>query len=167
MGMVQYPHCMIYWFIGNPECGKTTLAKMLKDQLSDSLYLDGDELRRIFGKSNTKEHFTREWREEQTRILQRFIVYIADQGIDVIIATVNPYKNLREEFKAARSDLVEFYIHKSIPRTREEFNVTDYEPPTENFIDIDTTTDTVEQSFEKVFQAKLDKCRAFYHLEVL
>ena len=102
---------MIYWFIGQPECGKTTLAKKLKQVIPTALYLDGDELRRIFKTNNPVEHFTREWREEQTRILQRFIAHIADQGIIVIIATVNPYRNIREEFKKSRTDILEIYVH--------------------------------------------------------
>lgn len=122
---------------------------MLHKRLPGSLYLDGDELRRIF-KSNGQQHFTREWREEQTRILQTFISYVADQGINVIVATVNPYKNIREEFKQKRVDITEIYVHKSIPRTRESFNVGDYELPTQNFIDIDTTTDSVDVSFSKL-----------------
>ena len=141
---------MIQWFIGQPECGKTTLAKKMKVMMPHALYLDGDELRKIFGSSTSKECYTRLWREEQTRILQRFVAYIADQGINVIIATVNPYKNIREEFKASRTDIHEIYVHKSIARSRESFNVADYEPPTENFIDIDTTNDTPEESFSKV-----------------
>lgn len=119
-----------------------------------ALYLDGDELRRIFKTNNPVEHFTREWREEQTRILHRFISYIADQGIIVIIATVNPYRNIREEFKQSRKDVLEIYVHKNVERSRESFNAHDYEPPTENFIDIDTTTDSVDESFTKVLQAK-------------
>jgi adenylylsulfate kinase len=140
---------MIYSFIGQPCSGKSTLAKMLHKKLPGSLYLDGDELRRIF-KTNAPQHFTREWREEQTRILQNFIGYVADQGITVIIATVNPYRNIREEFKKTRTDVIEIYVHKSVARSRESFNATDYEVPTENFIDIDTTTDTVDESFAKV-----------------
>ena len=151
---------MIYWFIGQPECGKTTLAKKLKQVIPTALYLDGDELRRIFKTNNPVEHFTREWREEQTRILQRFIAHIADQGIIVIIATVNPYRNIREEFKKSRTDILEIYVHKNVKRSREGFNAVDYEPPTENFIDIDTTTDTVEESFTKVFAAKVAFCYA-------
>jgi adenylylsulfate kinase-like enzyme len=126
---------------------------MLHNQLPGSLYLDGDELRHIFKTNNPAEHFTREWREEQTRILQRFIAYIADQGIIVIIATVNPYRNIREEFKKSRKDILEIYVHKNVKRSREGFNALDYEPPVENFIDIDTTTDTVEESFDKVLMS--------------
>jgi adenylylsulfate kinase-like enzyme len=141
---------MIYWFIGQPACGKTTLAKKLKIVLPRALYLDGDELRKIFKTNNPTEHFTREWREEQTRILQRFVAYVADQGITVIIATVNPYRNIRDEFKDRRIDVCEIYVHKSIERSREDFNALDYETPINRCIDIDTTVDTVDESFKKL-----------------
>jgi adenylylsulfate kinase len=141
---------MIYTFIGQPASGKTTLAKMLHEQMPGSVYLDGDELRKIFGKSDPTQHFTREWREEQTRILQRFIAYVADQGVTIIVATVNPYRNIREEFKKSRKDVVEIYVHKTDERQRESYNVIDYEAPLENFIDVNTTGHTPVESFNQL-----------------
>jgi hypothetical protein len=37
------------------------------------------------------------------------------------------------------SELVEIYVHTEELRGREQNHVSDYEKPTENFIDIDTT----------------------------
>jgi hypothetical protein len=45
---------------------------------------------------------------------------------------------LREELKA-NADVIEIYVHTTDIRGREAFHVENYEPPTENFIDIDTT----------------------------
>jgi len=144
---------MIYWIIGQPSVGKTTLAKLLQAKIENCLYFDGDDLRKIFGNSYSSEHFTREWREEQTRALQRLIAYIADQKtIDIVIATVNPYRNVREEFKNSRKDVREIYVHKTDVRERENFAVPDYELPLENFIDINTTNHTPEESAEEVVQ---------------
>ena len=148
---------MIYWLIGQPACGKTTLAKKLKEVMDTALYLDGDELRRIFGNTNPKEHFTREWREEQTKVLQRFVAYVADQGFNIIIATVNPYRNIREEFKKSRNDVTEIYVHKTDKREREKYNVPDYEPPLENFVDINTTGHTPDESLGQILSLTLDK----------
>lgn len=117
-----------------------------------AIYLDGDELRRIFKTNNPQQHFTREWREEQTRILQRFVAYLADQGFDVIIATVNPYQHIREEFKKSRNDVIEFFVFKCIERSREAFNASDFVAPIENCVDINTTNDSVEESFAKVLK---------------
>jgi hypothetical protein len=46
--------------------------------------------------------------------------------------------------------LVEIYVHTEEKRGREEFHVENYEPPTENFIDIDTTIDNPEDSIIKI-----------------
>ena len=141
---------MIYWFMGQPCSGKTTLAKKLKDEVmgDTTLYLDGDKLREIFGNCYSKEHFTREWREEQTQILQRFIAYLVDQTkINVIVATVNPYRDIREKFKQSRKDVVEIYVHKTDKRKRESYNVNDFEPPLINFIDINTTGFTLTNPY--------------------
>jgi adenylylsulfate kinase-like enzyme len=143
---------MIYWLIGQPGCGKSTLAKLLQAKIEKCLYFDGDDLRKIFGNSYSPKHFTREWREEQTRALQRLITYLVDQGFNIIIATVNPYRNVREEFKNSRMDMREIYIHKTDVRERENFAVSDYEPPLENFIDINTTGHTPEESVEEIVQ---------------
>lgn len=142
---------MIYWFIGQPGSGKTTLAKRYKSEFISwqvpVIHLDGDDMRKIFGNCYKPENFTKEYREESTRQLQRFVAYIADQGnLHVVVSTVNPYRELREEFKKQRTDIVEIYVTKSDDRGRESFNVADFTPPLENFIEINTTGKTPYES---------------------
>lgn len=143
---------MIYWFIGQPACGKTTLAKLFirYHYMPKYLFFDGDDLRKIFGNAYAPEHFTREYREEQTRALQRLLAYIADQSTDIVIATVNPYRAIREEFKKSRADVKEIYVYKTDPRQRENYAVADFEEPLENFIGINTTGRIPEQSIAEI-----------------
>ena len=47
-------------------------------------------------------------------------------------------------------DLVEIYIHTSEPREIHHFRSDAYVAPKENFIDIDTTMDTPEESLKKI-----------------
>jgi hypothetical protein len=62
------------------------------------------------------------------------------KGFDVIVSLVAPYKEVRESFKADMdSELIEIYVHTEELRGRESNHVSDYEQPTDNFIDIDTT----------------------------
>lgn len=143
---------MIYWFIGQPATGKSTLSKLFKstvDKFQHCILFDGDDLRVIFGNAYSKEHFTKEYRMEETRKLQRLIEYLSNQGYAVVISTVNPYREVREEFKK-RCEVKEIYVHKSDKRQREKFNVVDYEEPLENFIDIDTTNKTISESFKEL-----------------
>jgi adenylylsulfate kinase len=61
------------------------------------------------------------------------------------VSLVSPYKDQREAFKEKMGDdLVEVYVHTSETRGRENFFVENYEPPTEDFINICTDNVKVE-----------------------
>lgn len=150
---------MIYWFIGQPGCGKTTLAKLFKNKLKKHLYksvvhFDGDDLRILFGGLYKSEHFTKEYRVEQTRQLQKILAHIDGQGpeIDVIVSTVNPYRDVRDDFKKSHVNVTEIYVTKTDIRGREAFNAIDFEVPLERFVHIDTTGKTPEQSVTELWE---------------
>lgn len=133
---------MIYWFIGQPGCGKTTLAKQLQSQFGaigrKSIHLDGDDLRVIFGGTYKAEHFTKEYRDTNTRKLQAFVEHIEAQGVDVIVSTVNGDRSIREELKARNNRVLEIYVTNSGPHVREERKYADFEEPETRFIHVDT-----------------------------
>jgi adenylylsulfate kinase-like enzyme len=84
---------------------------------------------------------------------QRIAHYLHNQNHDVIVSLVAPYIDQREEFKTLLDDsIVEFYIHTTEARDRDHWKAEAYVAPKTNFVDIDTTVDTPEQSFEKVKQ---------------
>lgn len=148
---------MIYWFIGQPGTGKSTLAKLAKITLQqyhskNVVHFDGDDLRTMFGGLYKPENFTKEYRKEQTRQLQKLLAHIDKQGVDIVVSTVNPYRDIREDFKKSHIQIIEIYITKSDERGREAFNASDFEPPWENFIHIDTTGKTPEQSINELWE---------------
>jgi adenylylsulfate kinase-like enzyme len=139
---------MIYWFTGQPAHGKTVLANMLKEKLPNAFRIDGDEMRELF----TNKDYSINGRVVNVGTAQKIAHYLHNQGHDVIVSLVAPYIDQREDFKKliGMENMVEFYVHTTEPRERDHFKAIAYTPPVSDYVDIDTTTDTPEQSFEIV-----------------
>jgi len=127
---------MIYYLVGQPHVGKTTLSKLLKDHLypKNIIQIDGDDIRNIF----QNKDYSEEGRRKNIQRVQDIAMFLNTKGFDIIISLVSPYRKLRNELKS-NSDVIEVYIHTDDIRGRESFHVKNYEQPTENYIDIDTT----------------------------
>ena len=143
---------MIYWFTGQPGHGKTTLAKAMLDHLAaqgiKAFHVDGDDLRAL----TTNADYSRGGRENNIRRAQLLAHYLQSKGHTVVVSLVAPYRDIREELKAA-ADVTEVYVHTTETRGREEKHASDYEAPLTNFIDIDTTGKSVEESLQEVIAA--------------
>ena len=107
-----------------------------------------------------KQNVAYQWVFCSTKIAQTITEYIHNNDCDVVVSLVAPFINLREEFKEKLGDdIVELYTHTTEKRERYRYRVKDYEPPQINFIDIDTTKDSIETSFSKIINNlnKLEK----------
>jgi adenylylsulfate kinase len=77
--------------------------------------------------------------------------YLSSQSVNIVVSLVSPYKDQRDKFKKKMGrKITEIYVHTSEIRGRENLFVDDYEPPTENFIDIDTTSIGVNECIKKI-----------------
>ena len=147
---------MIYWFTGQPGAGKTVLAELLKVKLEAPrnfaykiFRIDGDEMRDLF----SNKDYSIKGRIANIDAAQKISHYLHNQEKDVIVSLVSPYLDQREEFKKILGDqLIEFYIHTNTKRGREQYHVKGYQPPLTNFIDVDTTIDTPNESLNKLIQ---------------
>ena len=140
---------MIYWFTGQPAHGKTVLANMLKEKMPNAFRIDGDEMRELF----VNKDYTINGRVVNVGTAQKIAHYLNNQGHDVIVSLVAPYVDQREDFKKIMGDnMVEIYVHTNEPRERDHFKAIAYTPPTGNYIDIDTTKDSPEESFAKILR---------------
>ena len=139
---------MIYWFTGQPAHGKTVLANLLKEKhLPNAYRIDGDDMRELF---SNKDYYIK-GRVENVGTAQRIAHYLHNQGKDVIVSLVAPYLDQREDFKTLLGDNIkEIYVHTSEARERDHWKAIAYIGPQENFIDIDTTEDTPEESLQKI-----------------
>jgi adenylylsulfate kinase len=136
---------MIFYIIGQPGSGKTTIALELMKTLSSTIHIDGDDLRDIF----VNKDYSEAGRRRNIERAQDIALFLHSKGYTVLVSLVSPYKDQRDAFKKL-ADVTEVYVHTSDIRGRENFHVSNYEPPTENFIDIDTTIETVEESSNKL-----------------
>jgi len=138
---------MVIWFTGQPGSGKTTICKRILWEKPGVFHIDGDDLRDLF----ENKDYSETGRRKNIELAQQIAEYLHKKGKDVVVSLVSPYKDQRDKFKQKIGDnLVEVYIHTSKIRGRENFFVKEYEPPTENYLSIDTTEESVEDSFIKV-----------------
>jgi adenylylsulfate kinase len=147
---------MVYWLTGQPAHGKTVLGKKLHNFLQteqrnwrkDVFHLDGDDLRQL----TVNKDYSEQGRINNIRNAQMIVEYLHNNGCDVVVSIVAPYRWLREEFKEkiGFSNFQEIYVHCSEPRERDHYRVEDYEQPEVEFIDIDTTNDSPHESFSKI-----------------
>jgi len=142
----------VYWFTGQPSHGKTVLAKLLKEELEkygQVFHVDGDDLRGL----TLNKDFSEQGRIDNVKGAQKIAHYLHNQDYTVVVSLIAPYRWQREELKSMLgADLVELYVHTTSPRERDHFSVKEYEAPLENFIDVDTTDDTPEESIIKILK---------------
>lgn len=145
---------MIYLFTGQPGSGKTTLGKKLqmwlqtdkKNWRKSVFHIDGDQLRELFPNTD----YSKEGRYKNINKAFDIAKYLDASGNDVVISLVSPYRELREKFKS-ESKVQEIYCHTKKIRGREDKFALDYEPPTEFYIDLDTS-DNLDNTFNKLLK---------------
>jgi adenylylsulfate kinase len=138
---------MIYWFTGQPGSGKTTLALELIKHLpaETTVHIDGDDLRDIF----KNKDYSEAGRRRNIERAQDIAKFLSIKGYSVVVSLVSPYKDQRENFKS-ENQVTEIYVYTTEIRGREHFAVNDYDPPTENYLDLDTTNQTIEETTNKL-----------------
>ena len=141
---------MIIWLTGQPGSGKTTICEeILRLRDYRVFHIDGDDLRDLF----ENKDYSETGRRKNIELAQQIAQYLHNQGKDVLVSLVSPYKDQRDRFKEKMGEnLVEVFLHTTEIRGREDFFVKEYEKPTERYLSINTTNETVEESTKKVLE---------------
>jgi len=142
---------MIIWFTGQPNSGKTTLALELVHRLHEirkdvtATIIDGDSLRTI-----TKNvDYSKDGRRKNVQTAINLSINSDSTNDYTVVALVSPFRDLRESLKNNSKNIVkEVYLHSS--RLREGKMVDYYEPPLNNYLDIDTDKHTIEESIKLI-----------------
>ena len=85
-----------FWITGLSSAGKTTLSRMLVENLRSKgrtvILLDGDELRKIF----SNKSYSREDRLETTLKYSRLCTFIVNQKINVVIGVIGLFNEVHQ-----------------------------------------------------------------------
>lgn len=102
----------VIWITGFSASGKTTVGRKVDARLRAeglrTVFLDGDDLRSIFG---AKWGYTREERLELAYVYFRLCSHLASQGATVIISAVAMYREVSEWMHAHIPNSVEVYLN--------------------------------------------------------
>jgi adenylylsulfate kinase len=136
---------MIIWLTGQPGSGKSTIANLMSLEDSNVFCIDGDELRKVLGNPGYGE----DGRRQNIKNAQNIALFAQSKGFLVVVSLIAPYRDLREEFKK-RAEVCEVYLHTEDVRGRENFFVKEYEPPLEDFLDLDTGKMSITECVDKI-----------------
>ena len=104
------------WFTGLSGAGKTTISKMLEDELRSRRkrleILDGDVVRENLSKGLG---FSKEDRDTNVRRIAFVADLLSRNGVPVITAAISPYKEIRDEAREMMGDrFIEVFIEASV-----------------------------------------------------
>lgn len=101
----------VIWITGFSASGKTTIGRKVEASLRarglPTVFLDGDDLRSIFG---AKWGYTREERVELAHVYFRLCSHLASQGSTVVISAVAMYREVSEWMHEHIPNAVEVYL---------------------------------------------------------
>jgi len=105
----------VYWLTGLSGAGKTTIGRLwyktLKDQGVPAVFLDGDELRQVFGDDLG---FTEADRRKSAMRNARLCALLGRQGLTVVCCTISMFDSVRDWNRENIPGYFEVYVKASM-----------------------------------------------------
>jgi adenylylsulfate kinase-like enzyme len=137
---------MIIWFTGQPKSGKTTLARLLSNELKCP-WIDGDVVRKLVGNNDYSEL----GRRENIDLIQEMAVVSHRHNKYCVVSAVAPFRDQRDRFKTEH-DVLEVYL-PTPPNHKTARHVTYYEPPVQYFLEVNTFLFTPDVCLAKIMDS--------------
>lgn len=136
---------MILWLIGMSGAGKTTLGKEIyqiwKKKDPATVFLDGDEVRKIFRQNQEISAYSLEGRRENARRIHEICRWLDSQGINVVCCILAIFDDILAENRRAYSSYFEIYIQVPFTILQRRDNKNLYAPAlagtTQNVVGVD------------------------------
>jgi len=165
------------WFTGLSGAGKTTISRLVEDQLRERgsrvEVLDGDIVRENLSKGLG---FSKEDRDTNIRRIAFVADLLSRNGVPVITAAISPYREIRDEARELMGDrFIEIFVKASVEvcaerdvkglyekafkgEIKEFTGVSDpYEPPLNPELTLDTEHQSPEESAGKILSLLEDR----------
>lgn len=136
---------MILWLTGQPGSGKTTLGRLVSEQIG-ALLIDGDHLRTVIPTG-----YDEAGRRANVYRAQGIAAWEHQIHEHVVVALVAPYRDQREDFKRL-PDVREVYLHYHVDRGKGEYAVPDYELPRSPDLILNTSALTIAECVAKILE---------------
>lgn len=105
----------VYWITGLSGAGKTTIGKLfwekMKEIYSNTVFLDGDILRNVFGDDLG---YSQEDRRKCAMRYSRLCAMLQEQGLNVICCTISMFDSVRDWNRENIRNYKEIYIKVSM-----------------------------------------------------
>ncbi len=109
----------VYWLTGLSGAGKTTIGRLWRDELRNMgqtvIFLDGDEMRSVFG---VGLGFSGSDRRKLAESYGRLCALLAGQGVTVVCCTISMFHSVRAWNRANIPGYYEVYIEASMDTLR-------------------------------------------------
>ena len=109
----------VYWLTGLSGAGKTTIGPLWRDELRRAgetvVFLDGDEMRSVFG---TGLGFSGADRRKLAESYGRLCALLSGQGVTVVCCTISMFNSVRAWNRAHIPGYYEVYIQASMETLR-------------------------------------------------
>lgn len=101
----------VYWITGLSGAGKTTIGKLLYERVKEkhlnTIFLDGDILRKVFGGDLG---YSKEERRKCAMRYARLCAMLQEQDMNVICCTISMFDSVREWNRENIQNYIEVYI---------------------------------------------------------